>query len=74
VYHQNCILGERTAWQLPAYITPRALSDERAPSVQVGTYLKERFFHLGARFDWNGALKAATGEELKPEYFARHLA
>ena len=25
------------------------------------------------RYPWNGALQAATGEELKPEYFAKHL-
>ncbi len=75
-YYQNYMLGEMTASQLLEYITQRVLNGERArfvDSPQVGTYLKERFFQLGARFDWNGALKAATGEELKPEYFARHL-
>lgn len=76
-YYQNYMLGEMTASQLLEYITQHVLDGDRArfvDSPQVGKFLKERFFHLGARFDWNGALKAATGEELKPEYFAKHLA
>jgi Zn-dependent M32 family carboxypeptidase len=70
------MLGEMTASQLLEYIRHTVLNGHAEKFVEspaVGQYLIERIFKLGARYDWNGALKAATGEELKPEYFARHL-
>ena len=75
-YYQNYMLGEMTASQLLEYIRHTVLNGQAEKFVEspaVGQYLIERVFKLGARYDWNGALKAATGEELKPEYFAQHL-
>lgn len=75
-YYQNYVLGSLTASQLLAYIHTHVLKgdgDRFITSPQVGEYLREKYFKLGARFDWNGTLKAATGEELQPAYFAKHL-
>jgi peptidyl-dipeptidase A len=76
-YYQNYMLGTMTAFQLLEYIYTHVLNgrtDRFVDSSQVGEFLHERFFKLGSRYDWNGALKSATGEELKPEYFAKQLA
>jgi peptidyl-dipeptidase A len=76
-YYQNYMLGEMTASQLLEFITTRVLNGDAAAfidSPQVGHFLRDKFFVLGSRYDWNGVLHAATGEELKPEYFAKHLA
>jgi peptidyl-dipeptidase A len=75
-YYQNYMLGEMTASQLLEFINSEVLggaANKFVDSPQVGQYLKERYFRLGSRTDWNGLLKAATGEELKPDYFAKHL-
>jgi peptidyl-dipeptidase A len=76
-YYQNYLLGEMTASQLLEFITTRVLNGDAAAfidSPRVGEFLRSQFFSLGSRHTWNGALQAATGEELKPEYFAKHLA
>ncbi len=76
-YYQNYMLGEMTASQLLEYIIEHVLDGNAAAfidSPQVGQFLRDKFFALGSRYAWNGALQAATGEELKPEYFAKHLA
>jgi peptidyl-dipeptidase A len=76
-YYQNYMLGEMTASQLLEFITTHVLNGDAAAfidSLQVGQFLRDKFFILGSRYAWNGALQAATGEELKPEYFAKHLA
>ncbi len=76
-YYHNYMLGEMTASQLQEYIHRQVLKGDAArfvDSPQVGQFLREKFFKLGARYDWNRALEAATGETLNPEYFAKHLA
>jgi peptidyl-dipeptidase A len=60
VYYHNYLLGEMMASQLGA-----AIGD----SADVGGFLRERLFSLGATLPWNEALAAATGEPLTPKYF-----
>ena len=75
-YYQNYMLGEMTASHLIEFITTKVLngqSEKFVESPEVGQYLVDQYFKLGSRVDWNGLLKAATGEELQPEYFAKHL-
>ena len=75
-YYQNYMPGEMTASQLLEFITTRVLNGDAAAFIdsrKVGEFLHDKFFALGSRYPWNGALQAATGEELKPEYFAKHL-
>ncbi len=76
-YYQNYMLGEMTASELLEYIRSHVLNGSNENFVDsplVGQFLRDKFFKLGARYDWNGTLKSATGEELKADYFARHLA
>ena len=75
-YYQNYMLGEMTASHLLEFITSQVLGGQPGKFVdspEVGRYLVDKYFKLGSRFDWNGLLAAATGEELQPEYFAKHL-
>jgi len=75
-YYQNYMLGEMTASQLLEFINSEVLggqSERFVDSPEVGKYLVNKYFKHGSRFDWNGLLKESTGEELQPEYFAKHL-
>ncbi len=75
-YYQNYMLGEMTASHLIEYITNNILgghSEKFVDSPAVGQYLSNQYFKLGSRYDWNGLLKASTGEVLQPEYYAKHL-
>ncbi|HZY45280.1 MAG TPA: M2 family metallopeptidase, partial [Anaerolineae bacterium] len=75
-YYQNYMLGEMTASQLLEFINTEVLgghAEKFVESPEVGKYLVNKYFKLGSRFDWNGLLKESTGEELRPEYFAKHL-
>jgi peptidyl-dipeptidase A len=70
VYYQNYVLGELTASQLLAYLYREiAKSESYVGNSGVGSYLVEKIFRPGARFDWNTLLKRATGEELNPKHF-----
>lgn len=76
VYYQNYLLGEMHSSQLTEYILTQVAGGDPERFVSdpaVGRYLIERFFRLGARLPWNDALKHATGEPLKPDYFVKHL-
>lgn len=76
VYYQNYLLGEMTCSQLTEYILTRVVQGDAGRFVSdpaVGAYLIERFFKLSATVPWNEALRRATGEPLKPDYFAKHL-
>jgi Zn-dependent M32 family carboxypeptidase len=58
------------ASQLLQYIQREiAKSDSYAGIPAVGTYLVEKVFKPGARYDWNTMLKRATGEDLNPQHF-----
>ncbi len=75
-YYQNYMQGEMTASQLLEFINTEVLgghTEKFVDSPEVGKYLVNKYFKHGSRFDWNGLLKESTGEELQPEYFAKHL-
>jgi peptidyl-dipeptidase A len=58
------------ASQLLGYIHREvAKSESYAGYTEVGSYLVEKIFRPGARYDWNTLLKRATGEELNPRHF-----
>jgi len=70
VYYQNYVLGELMASQLLGYIQASVVKSESyAGNPEIGTYLVERVFKPGARFEWNSMLAKATGEQLNPEHF-----
>ncbi|MFN4152492.1 MAG: M2 family metallopeptidase, partial [Candidatus Sericytochromatia bacterium] len=69
VYYQNYILGELTASQLGYNIPGEYVTN----NPNTGKYLVEKFFSLGARYDWNEALEISTGEKLNPEYFIKEF-
>jgi peptidyl-dipeptidase A len=70
VYYQNYVLGELMASQLLRYIHHEvAKSESYVGNAEVGSYLVEKIFQPGARYDWNTLLKRATGEDLNPQHF-----
>jgi peptidyl-dipeptidase A len=70
VYYQNYVLGELMASQLLHYIHSNVVKAESyAGNASVGSYLVEKVFKPGARYDWNTMLKRATGENLNPAHF-----
>ncbi len=76
VYYQNYLLGEMNCSQLTEHVLWHVVNGDAECFVSdpaVGRFLIERVFRLGARVPWNEALQHATGETLRPEYFAKHL-
>lgn len=75
-YYHNYQLGELLASQLQAYINQNVLKVGSTDVVslsndpEIGTYLLEKVFKPGARYQWNDMIKRATGEELTAKYFA----
>lgn len=69
VYYQNYILGELIASQLGYHVPGEFITS----NPETGTFLKEKYFSLGARYDWNEALEKSTGEKLTPEYFIKEF-
>lgn len=70
VYYQNYVLGELMASQLLQYIHKNVVKAESyVGNAAVGSYLVEKVFKPGSRYDWNTMLKRATGEELNPAHF-----
>jgi peptidyl-dipeptidase A len=75
-YYHNYQLGELLASQLQAYINTNILKAGATDVVsmtnnpEVGTYLLNKVFRPGARYEWNDMIKRATGEELTAKYYA----
>lgn len=72
-YYHNYQLGELLASQLQAYINARpGISDAASLSKDpaIGSYLLEKVFKPGAKYQWNDMIKRATGEELTARYYA----
>jgi Zn-dependent M32 family carboxypeptidase len=44
-------------------------SESYAGNASVGSYLVEKVFKAGSRYDWNTMLNRATGEDLNPTHF-----
>ena len=73
-YYHNYLLGDLLASQFYNYITTNVSKNlsfvgEKA----VGTYLKEKVFMPGARYDWNVMIEKATGEKLTAKYYAKQF-
>jgi len=43
-------------------------------SKEVGEFLRQNLFKLGACFPWDETVFKATGEKLNPEYFLKDIA
>lgn len=72
VYYQNYILGEMIASQL-SYCIHQLPGKHLTNNPETGKYLREKYFKLGARYDWNETLEKSTGELLNPEYFIKEF-
>lgn len=78
VYYHNYMLGELLASQLNHYIETEVLgaAGGRIPYAghpEVGAYLKERVFSVGALYRWDEMIERATGEKLNPRYFVEQF-
>ena len=77
VYYHNYLLGEMLASQLLHYIQKTVLAGEGAEALisspKVGEYMRESLFYPGALRPWEEWLENATGEPLRPSYFAAQL-
>jgi peptidyl-dipeptidase A len=75
-YYHNYQLGELLASQLQAYINTNILKAGATDVVsmtktpEIGTYLLNKVFRPGARYEWNDMIKRATGEELTAKFYA----
>jgi peptidyl-dipeptidase A len=78
-YYHNYLLGELFASQLYNYIVSNILKgnpDEDYSFVnhkEVGKYLIEKVFSVGAKYPWNEMIEKATGERLTPKYYAKQF-
>jgi peptidyl-dipeptidase A len=72
VYYQNYELGHLVAAQLLDRIVAHA--GGFVGRTRAGEWLREKYFHPGARLDWSAHVAAATGEPLNPRYFVDRLA
>ncbi len=71
VYYQNYEIGHLVAEQFRDRI--RRTTGGIVGQKKAGRWLIERVFKPGAREDWSGHVKTATGEALNPKYFVRTL-
>lgn len=75
-YYHNYLLGELLASQLYYYIGNNVLKVKDVTNQsfvnkpEVGQYLKDKVFFVGARYYWNDMIEKATGEKLTAKYYA----
>jgi peptidyl-dipeptidase A len=73
-YYHNYLLGELLASQIYSYITTNVAKNQSFAGEQaVGTYLREKVFMPGARYNWNDMIERATGEKLTAKYYAKQF-
>lgn len=78
-YYHNYQLGELLASQLQATINTKVLKVgandvvSLSKNPEIGTYLLDKVFKPGAKYQWNDMIKRATGEELTAKYYAREF-
>jgi peptidyl-dipeptidase A len=78
-YYHNYQLGELLASQLQATINTKILKTGATDIVsitgdpQIGSYLLNKVFKPGARYEWNDMIRRATGEELTAKYYAEQF-
>ncbi len=78
VYYHNYMLGEILASQLDQYIREFVLhSSGEGTSFcnqkDLGSYLREKIFSLGARYKWDRMIEISTSEKLTPRYFVEQF-
>lgn len=78
VYYHNYMLGELLASQLHYYISEKILKEDPKKvsyvgKKEVGEWLKNNFYGLGASLPWNELIKKMTGEPLNPKYFVKQF-
>jgi peptidyl-dipeptidase A len=78
-YYHNYLLGELLASQLQNYIITKILNGEPNNDYsfynrkEVGKYLIDNVFSVGAKYFWNEMIEKATGEKLTPKYYAQQF-
>ena len=73
-YYHNYLLGDLLASQFYNYITTNVSKNQSFVGEKtIGTYLKEKVFMPGARYDWNVMIEKATGEKLTAKYYAKQF-
>ena len=73
-YYHNYLLGDLLASQIYSYITTNISKNQSfVGELAVGTYLKDKIFMPGARYDWNEMIEKATGEKLTAKYYAKQF-
>jgi peptidyl-dipeptidase A len=78
-YYHNYLLGELLASQLYYYIGNNILKVKDVTNQsfvnkpEVGKYLVEKVFSVGARYYWNDMIEKATGEKLTAKYYAKQF-
>jgi peptidyl-dipeptidase A len=75
-YYHNYQLGELLASQLQATINTQVLKVgandivSLSKNPEIGTFLLNKVFRPGDKYQWNDMIKRATGEELTAKYYA----
>ncbi len=77
-YYHNYHLGELLASQLYFSIAKLLGTDGTqqisfAGKTEVGKYLIDNVFSVGAKYKWDEMIKRATGEPLSPKYYAKQF-
>jgi peptidyl-dipeptidase A len=78
-YYHNYQLGELLASQLQSYINTNILKGASNDVVslsnkqEIGSFLLNKVFKPGAKYQWNDMIKRATGEELTAKYYAKEF-
>jgi peptidyl-dipeptidase A len=70
-YYHNYMLGELLTSQLQEYLTKD--NNKYFEGKNVGDFLKENIFFPGSKYIWSELINRATGEELNPAYFVKHI-
>ncbi len=75
-YYHNYLLGELLASQFHNFIVTKVLKGEPNKDFsfynqpEVGKYLIENVFAVGAKYPWNEMIEKATGEKLTAKYYS----
>jgi peptidyl-dipeptidase A len=78
-YYHNYLLGELLASQLQNYIITNIIKGKPGQDYsfvnnkEVGKYLIDKVFSVGAKYQWNEMIEKATGEKLTPKYYAKQF-
>lgn len=78
-YYHNYLLGELLASQLQNYIITNILRADPTKDYsfvnqkEVGKYLIDKVFSVGAKYYWNEMIERATGEKLTAKYYAKQF-